>query len=43
MHSVIPSPSPFNSKLISFDIETFGNIYHPTDKVDGVYSIQIKI
>jgi hypothetical protein len=32
-----------NSKLISFDIETFGNIYHPTDKVDGVYSIQIKM
>jgi hypothetical protein len=31
-----------NSRLISFDIETYGNIDHPTDKVDGVYSIQLQ-
>jgi len=32
-----------NTKLISFDIETFGNVSHPTDKVDGVYAIQIRV
>lgn len=31
-----------NSRLISFDIETYGNINHPTNKVDGVYSIQLQ-
>ena len=30
-----------NSKLISIDIESFGNINDPEKKVDGVYCIQI--
>jgi hypothetical protein len=38
-----PNWAADNSKLISFDTETFGDITHPTDKVDGVYAIQIKI
>ena len=32
-----------NSKLVSFDIETFGDITHPENKVDGVYAIQIRV
>jgi flagellar biosynthesis/type III secretory pathway chaperone len=38
-----PNWASDNSKLISFDIETFGDITHPEDKVDGVYAVQIKI
>lgn len=38
-----PNWASDNSKLISFDIETFGDIHHPTDKVDGVYAVQVKI